>query len=104
MLEDLARTPLRVRYQVGWSMSSLKSRSPRCSRLGTSTRVSGVAFFSSSTAAIDMTLAVEPGSYTSWSAALPMAAELARVRSLGSKPGALAMASTSPVRVSWTMT
>ncbi len=62
MLLDLASTPLRVRYQVGWSMSSLKSRSPRCSRLGTTTCVAGVATFSSSTAAIDMTLAVEPGS------------------------------------------
>ena len=62
MLLDLASTPLSVRYQVGWSMSSLKSRSPRCSRLGTTTCVAGVAAFSSSTAAIDMTLAVEPGS------------------------------------------
>ncbi len=104
MLLDLARTPLRVRYQVGWSMSSLKSRSPRCSRLGTTTLVIGVAAFSSRTAAIDMTLAVEPGSKASWTAALPRAAGSASDRSFGSKPGELAMARISPVRVSWTMT
>lgn len=84
MLLDLARTPLSVRYQVGWSTSSLKSRSPRCSRLGTVTWVPGVAAFSSSTAAMDMTLLVEPGSYTSWRAALPREAEVAWERSLGS--------------------
>ncbi len=39
---------------------------------------------SSSTAAIDMTLLVEPGSYTSWRAALPSEAEVAWERSLGS--------------------
>lgn len=104
MLLDLASTPFSVRYQVAWSMSSWKSRSPRCSRLGTVTCVSGVAAFSSRTAAIDMTFAVEPGSYASWSAALPMAVELACERSLGSKPGALAIARTSPVLVSCTIT
>ena len=104
MLLDLASTPLSVRYQVGWSMSSLNSRSPRCSRLGTTTWVPGEATFSSRTAAMDITLAVEPGSYASWSAALPMAAELAWERSLGSKPGAFAMARTSPVWVSCTIT
>lgn len=41
MLLDLASTPLSVRYQVAWSMSSLKSRSPRWSRLGTVTWVPG---------------------------------------------------------------
>ncbi len=104
MLLDLASTPLSVRYQVSWSMSSLKSRSPRCSRLGTVTWVPGVATPSSSTAAIDMTLLVEPGSYTSWSAALPREAASACERSLGSKPGAFAMARTSPVRVFCTTT
>ncbi len=44
----------------------------------------GVAAPSSSTAAIDMTLLVEPGSYTSWRAALPSWAEVAWERSLGS--------------------
>jgi len=62
MLDDFARTPLSVRYQVAWSMSSWNSRSPRCSRFGTVTFVSGVAAFSSRTAAIETTLAVEPGS------------------------------------------
>ncbi|CAM5627169.1 hypothetical protein SGRIM128S_07580 [Streptomyces griseomycini] len=104
MLLDLASTPLSVRYQVGWSMSSLNSRSPRCSRLGTTTWVPGVAAFSSRTAAIDSTLAVEPGSKASWTAALPSAAGSASERLLGSNPGALAIARTSPVRVSWTMT
>lgn len=84
MLLDLASTPLSVRYQVGWSMSSRKSRSPRCSRLGTVTCVPGVAAPSSSTAAMDMTLLVEPGSYTSWRAALPRPAALLRARSFGS--------------------
>lgn len=68
------------------------------------TWVPGVATPSSSTAAIDMTLLVEPGSYTSWSAALPSEAASACERSLGSKPGALAMARTSPVRVFCTTT
>lgn len=104
MLLDLASTPLSVRSQVLWSMSSWKSRSPRCSRLGTTTWVSGVATFSWRTAAIDISLAVEPGSYASWRAALPMAAALAWVRSLGSKPGELAMARTWPVLVSCTTT
>ena len=85
-------------------MSSLNSRSPRCSRLGTTTWVPGVAAFSSSTAAMDSTLAVEPGSKASWRAALPRVLGSAADRSLGSNPGALAMARTSPVRVSCTMT
>ncbi len=52
--------------------------------VGTVTWVPGVAAPSSSTAAIDMTLLVEPGSYTSWRAALPSEAEVAWERSLGS--------------------
>ena len=97
MLLDLASTPLSVRFQVGWSMSSWKSRSPRCSRLGTTTCVAGVAASSSSTAAIDMTLAVEPGSYASWRPRCRRAAGSASERSFGSKPGELAIARISPV-------
>ncbi len=73
-------------------------------RLGTVMWVIGVAAFSSSTAAIDSTLAVEPGSKASWRAALPSASGSAWARSPGSKPGELAMARISPVAVSWTMT
>lgn len=104
MLLDLASTPFSVRFQVGWSMSSLKRRSPRWSRLGTTTWVPGVATPCSRTAAMDMTLAVDPGSKASWSAALPMAAELAWAMLFGSKPGAFAMARTSPVSDRCTMT
>lgn len=104
MLLDLASTPLSVRFQVAWSMSSLKSRSPRCSRFGTTTCVSGVATFCCSTAAIDMIFAVEPGSKASSTAQLCRAFGSALDRSLGSKPGELAMARISPVRVSCTIT
>lgn len=51
-----------------------------------------------------MTLAVEPGSYTSWSAALPSEPASTVERSFGSKPGALARASSSPVLVFCTTT
>ncbi len=97
MLLDLAIVPAYVRCCTGWSSKSLNVLSARVSRLGTVIGVVGRITPSSIRAEAVMTLPVLPGSYASVSGRLPRSSAGEAPGLFGSKVGAVATASRSPV-------
>ena len=100
MLLDLASTPAKVSCSrpcasESWIVVVLRRIEP-----GTTSRVCGVATFSSIAAAAVITFAVEPGSKTSSSPRLPRSAAGDWPGRFESNVGTVARASTSPVRAS----
>src|SRR5450631_3570727 len=103
MLLDWAMTPANVSFSTSWSWESRNDWPARDSRLGTSTRVVGVAAPSCRAAAAVMTLAMEPGSNASPKALLPRVPPAAAML-FGSKLGYEATATSAPVFTSMTTT